>query len=263
VRPLSAVQRLCANPVIGQPVSMNPRERGGASFTTAIAMRSHAMEQPTPIISIAIVDQERVFVEALGYRLKGEPELRIVYAGEPASDGVPSVDSVDANVLLLDAEMPLGQSLDLAHEVRRTRPSARILFLMRAATNATLDQALRTRPNGILTRAESLTRLIEAIKCVARGEYVFSESIAHRIGWDSNDGGFRLRVDAPSTWMTDRQLEILRHLARGESVKSVAQRLYLSPKSVDNQKFRIMNKIGVRDKVSLALYAVREGLILP
>ena len=55
--------------------------------------------------------------------------------------------------------------------------------------------------------------------------------------------------------LTDRQLEILRHLARGDSVKAVARKLFLSPKSVDNQKFRIMNKIGVRDKVSLALFA--------
>ena len=63
--------------------------------------------------------------------------------------------------------------------------------------------------------------------------------------------------------LTDRQLEILRHLARGDSVKAVARKLFLSPKSVDNQKFRIMSKIGVRDKVALALFAVREGLITP
>ena len=53
---------------------------------------------------------------------------------------------------------------------------------------------------------------------------------------------FHLRVDPPMKGLTDRQLEILRHLARGDSVKAVARKLFLSPKSVDNQKFRIMNK---------------------
>jgi len=104
---------------------------------------------------------------------------------------------------------------------------------------------------------------VQAIGRAAVGEQTFSPAIAQRLAFDPVRREFQLRVDPPMKGLTDRQLEILRLLARGESVKAVARKLFLSPKSVDNQKFRIMNKIGVRDKVALALYAVREGLIQP
>ena len=61
--------------------------------------------------------------------------------------------------------------------------------------------------------------------------------------------------------LTNRQLDILRLLANGDSVKAVARKLHLSPKSVDSHKYRIMLKIGVNDSVHLSRYAIREGLI--
>lgn len=214
-------------------------------------------------IQVAIVDQHRVFVDALCFRLRSEPDLRVVCAVEDLESGWIGLQETRADVIVLDAEFPLGKSFDLAADIRRQLPGTKILFLVRNASDALLDQALRIHAEGIFSRSESLTQLVLGLRQIAAGERSYSALLADRIEIDAAMGTHRLRNNPSSQSLTDRQLEILRLLARGDSVKAVARKLFLSPKSVDNQKFRIMHKIGVRDKVSLALYAVREGLIQP
>jgi DNA-binding NarL/FixJ family response regulator len=216
-----------------------------------------------PRLRVAIVDRQRVFVDALCFRLSGEPDLQVVCDFEDAESGWTGLQDAQPDVLILDGEIPLGRSFDLAADVRRRLPGTKILMLFNAPSDSLLDQALRLRIEGMLSRSESLTQLVQGIRKVAVGERPVSPVIAERLDFDPARGEYRMHVDPNSKGLTDRQLEILRHLARGDSVKAVAKKLFLSPKSVDNQKFRIMSKIGVRDKVSLALYAVREGLIQP
>ena len=216
------------------------------------------------VLQIAVIDHHRVFVEALSFRLKSEPDLCVTaFAAEDADGEGTSLPASPPDVMVLDAELRMGRAFDLASEVRRNQPATKIVFLMAGITDVLVEQALRLKADGLVARSESLTQLVQAIRIVASGERFLSPEIASRVLIDPDRGTCRLRVEPALKGLTDRQLEILRHLARGDSVKAVARKLYLSPKSVDNQKFRIMTKLGVRDKVNLALFAVREGLIKP
>jgi DNA-binding NarL/FixJ family response regulator len=232
--------------------------------SSAVAVNGHGISPSTNggPIKVAIVDQQRVFVDALVFRLENEPGIQVVSTAD-AADGAVSPIASRPGVVILDAELPQGRTFDVAAEVRRNWDGARILFLTRHPGDAFIEQALRIKAEGILSRDEPLVQLVQAIRSAAAGEPTFSRTIADRLEFNSTDRQFRLRAVPPMRGLTDRQLEILRHLARGDSVKAVARKLFLSPKSVDNQKFRIMSKIGVRDKVALALFAVREGLITP
>jgi DNA-binding NarL/FixJ family response regulator len=214
-------------------------------------------------LKLALVDQQRVFVDALVYCLQNEPGIEVVFTTDGADEGVVALFDCHPNLVILDADLPLGRAFDIASEIRRRLESVRILFLTRTVADPLIDQALRVKADGILSRDEPLVQLVQAIRSSSRGEPTFSQAIEERLDFDPVRREFQLRIDQPIKGLTDRQLEILRHLARGDSVKAVARKLFLSPKSVDNQKFRIMSKIGVRDKVALALYAVREGLIEP
>ena len=232
--------------------------------SSAVAVNGHPGTPTTngSLIKVAIIEQQRVFVDALVFRLENEPGIQVVSTADAAQGAVPLVDS-RPGVVILDGELPQRRTFDVAAEVRRQGNEARILFLTRHPGDAFVEQALRIKADGILSRDEPLVQLVQAIRSAAAGVPTFSRSIADRLEFDAAERAFRLRVVPPMKGLTDRQLEILRHLARGDSVKAVARKLFLSPKSVDNQKFRIMSKIGVRDKVALALFAVREGLITP
>ena len=214
-------------------------------------------------LRIAIVDQQRVFADALVYRLQNEVDIKVVCsAADTAQAGTEVVDS-KPQVIVLDAELSGGRAFDIAGQIRRQLEGARILFLTHTASDTLIDQALRLNADGILSRDEPLLQLVQGIRQSAKGQRIFSRSIGTRIHFDSARQRFHLRVDSPTKRLTDRQLEILRHLARGDTVRSVARKLLITPKSVENQKLQIMSKLGVRDKVRLALYAVREGLIKP
>lgn len=214
-------------------------------------------------LRLGLVEQQRVLIDALSFLLKDEPRIQLVCAAETADAGWEAICKDQPNVVVLDGDLPLGHAFDLAGRIRQKFPESRIVFLTRKPTDVLIDQALRVRADGILSRSDSVMDVVEALHRIGGGARTFSPLVEARLEFDAALCEFRLRNNAASQGLTDRQLEILRHLARGESVKSVARKLFLSPKSVDNQKFRIMHKIGVRDKVSLALFAVREGLIDP
>jgi len=214
-------------------------------------------------VSVAIIDRHRIFADALAYRLEREPQIRVVFAAEGFDRGCEPIVASRPDVVILDADLPKGSAFDAAIEIRRALAAVRLVFLTQGASDLTIDQALKAAADGILLRNEPLAELVRAIARAAAGEPSFSRSIAARIDRDPGRRELKLISGEPQNRLTNRQLEILRHLARGDSVKDVARKLLLTPKSVDNQKFRIMSKIGVRDKVSLALYAVREGLIEP
>jgi DNA-binding NarL/FixJ family response regulator len=216
-----------------------------------------------PRVKVAIVDQQRMFADALVYCLENESGIQVVCTCEDAGQGAAAIIERGPNIIVLDAELPRGLAFDIAAEVRRELASARILFLMQNAHDPLIDQALRLKAEGILSRNIPLALFVAAIRRAALGEPTFSRAIADRIDFDPLRREFHLREERPMKELTNRQLEILRHLARGETVRAVARKLSLSPKTVDNLKFRMMGKIGVRDKVALALYAVREGLIQP
>jgi DNA-binding NarL/FixJ family response regulator len=214
-------------------------------------------------LKVAIVDQQRVFVDALIYCLKSEPGIQVVSSAQGTDEQVAALFEGRPDLVILDADLPQGRAFDIAAEIRRGLESVRILFLTRTVADPLIEQALRVKADGILSRDEPLVQLVQAIRRTNNGEPTFSQAVEERLDFDPVRREFHVRVDQPMKGLTDRQLEILRHLARGDTVKAIALKLFLSPKSVDNQKFRIMNKIGVRDKVALALYCVREGLIEP
>ena len=103
--------------------------------------------------------------------------------------------------------------------------------------------------------------MISAIHAVAEGRPVFSERIRSRLDFDGEQNSYSLKINQAAADLTARQLEVLRHLARGASVKEVAKLMHLSQKSVDSHKYRIMNKLGIHDRVDLTRYAIREQII--
>jgi DNA-binding NarL/FixJ family response regulator len=112
-------------------------------------------------------------------------------------------------------------------------------------------------------KGEPFQELVSAIERVAEGEWVFSQEVLDRLIFDQQSQEYAVRHESDLSALTSRQLEVLRHLACGQSVKEISQMMHLSQKSVDSHKYRIMNKLGIHDRVLLARFAIREGLMVP
>jgi len=215
-------------------------------------------------IRIVLIDDHRLVTEPLAMRINAEPDLEVVATAADGDTGLQVVLDQQPAIVILDVNVPGRGAFEIAHEIGGRVPSAKILFLTGFLSDILLEQALRLKPTrGYLLKGESADFLISAIRRVAMGETCFSPEVHERLFFRPAEKRYTVQNESRLSELTGRQLEVLRHLANGESVKEVARALHLTEKSVDSHKYRIMHKLGIHDRVGLARYAIREGLLLP
>lgn len=219
----------------------------------------HAGASP---IRIVLADDHKMVVESFSLLLDLDPRCRVVGTAETAEDGVTLVESLQPDVAVFDVDFPGRDSFDVVPELIRSCPRTAIIFLTAHISDVFIHQALGMGARGYLLKGESATVVVDAIKHVHSGEYAFSEVVQNRLIRDPQTSKYLVCTQNMLCGLTLQQLAIMRHLARGESVKEIAHHFGRSEKSIDSHKYRIMHKLGIHDRVELARYAIREGLTL-
>jgi len=217
---------------------------------------------PAPI-KVALVDDHRLLLETLAATIRKAPDMEVVATAASAEEGLQNILAAAPDVAILDVDLPGSGSFHVAQEIRSRLKKTKVIFLTGYLSDVLLEQALRLRAFGYLIKDEPVEIVLESVRQVAQGQYCFSKQVEEKLAYDATRRRYHLHAPHLLSDLTTRQLDVLRHLARGESVKEVAKKLHLSQKSVDSHKYRIMNKLGIHDRVELARYAIREGLLLP
>lgn len=214
-------------------------------------------------IRVLLIDDHRMVLESLSARLAQHPQIEIVGTAENCDDGFRLALQQRPNVVLLDVHLPGRGSFDLAEDLVSRIPDIKLIFVTGYLADVYLAQAVRLRASGYLLKGEPVQNLSDAIVRAVNGESTFSPDVLERLKLDPETKRYSLKTETSLNTLTGRQVEVLRHLARGESVKEIARAMHLSHKSVDSHKYRIMNKLGIHDRVELARFAIREGLLTP
>lgn len=213
-------------------------------------------------VKVLLVDDHKMVVESFSALLQIDEQFDVVGTAVSAEEGAELVRELRPDVALFDVDFPGRDSFDVIPEVTRRCPSTRIVFLTGHLSDIFVTQAIRMGARGYLMKDEPATFVRDAIVRVARGGFAFSEAVRQRLVWDEASQTYTVNCDSMLCGLSIQQLTILRHLARGESVKQIAALLNRSEKSIDSHKYRIMHRLGVHDRVELARYAIREGLTL-
>jgi len=214
-------------------------------------------------IHVLLVDDHEMVLESLTACFEQHPSIRVVGAAQSSDELVEVAREKKPQVVVMDLNLPGRGAFDAVSDLRAELPGIRVLFLSGFLADVFVTQALRLRVGGYLLKGASVKSLVNAIHQVSAGETVYGPEVQDRIMFDPETRRYVSRNESDLSSLTGRQLEVLRHLARGESVKDIAQQMYLSQKSVDSHKYRIMNKLGIHDRVELARFAIREGLMIP
>ncbi|MBN2562719.1 MAG: response regulator transcription factor [Phycisphaerae bacterium] len=214
-------------------------------------------------IKILLVDDHALVRGALAERLQREPRFVVTGTAGTADEAITKTLAGRPDVILMDIDMPGMVSFDAAREITRMWPETRIIFLSAFMHDQYIEEALKVKARGYLTKREPPERVVEAILEVAAGGACFSEEVQSRIVVGSTGARLLTARKSRAATLRPRELETLRYIARGMSKKKIAEQMSISVKTVEHHTMRLMRTLDIHDRVGLALFAIREGLAEP
>jgi two-component system response regulator DegU len=210
---------------------------------------------------LVLVDDHTLFRDGLRTILQMEDDIEVIADVESAEDIVELVWQLKPDLLLLDIRMPTGNGLEAVPAVVRISPDTRVLVLTACDEQEEHVRALMLGAKGVVLKDSARNTLIEAIRTVCRGGFWIDprmrRTVADEVAQNGTSGGSTRRGH---TGLTDRELEIVRLVASGQKNKEVSAALTISERTVKTHLQNIFQKLGVRDRVALVMYALQHGL---
>jgi DNA-binding NarL/FixJ family response regulator len=216
------------------------------------------------VISVLIVDDQDLVREGLRMLLEAEPDLAV--AGEAGDGGqaLAQARRLDPDVILMDVRMPGLNGIDATTRLVQAGSRARILMLTTFNLDEYVYHALKAGASGFLLKDANREQLTGAVRAVAAGETLLAPTITRRLIEDFCSGPAPgIPVAGPAGSLSERELGVVRLVAQGLSNAELAARLYLSEATVKSHIARILAKLGLRDRVQVAVYAYEHGIVRP
>lgn len=211
---------------------------------------------------VVLVDDHTLFRDGLRTILQLEDDVEVIADVESAEDLVELVWQTKPDLVLLDICMPQGNGLDAVPAVVRINPETRVLVLTASDEQSEHVRALMLGAKGVVLKDSARQTLMEAIRTVCRGGFWIDPRMRRSVIGDAaqDQAGSDGRSARGSSGLTDRELEIVRLVASGQKNKEVSAVLAISERTVKAHLQNIFQKLGVRDRVALVMYALQRGL---
>ena len=213
-------------------------------------------------LHVLIVDDHRLFTEALTMLLRARPTSETVTAVDSAEDAIAVCVERCPDVILMDLDLPGMGGLDGIRGIRETCPEARVVVVTALRQPEMVAQAVQAGAVGFAHKSRAADELINVAERAAAGGIVISPddifSAASHMGLERE---VRARGNSPFDRLTARELEILRELAEGKSTDEVAAALFISRLTVQSHVKSILAKLGVHSKLEAVTHALRRGII--
>lgn len=209
---------------------------------------------------VLLIDDHRIFLDALKVALDASGCFEVVGIATSSEAGLEAVEKLRPQMVLCDLQLPGAGGFSLAGEVTSRFPEIRVVVLTGFVSEALIQIALQQGVSGYLLKTDPFDQLLQSLTLIARGEHSYSPTVRAMLAFDGQ-GRAHPRRESNLGSLSPHQIEVLRHLARGASVKEVAKLMHATTKAIDSQKYRIMKHLGIHDRVMLAHFALEHGLI--
>ena len=213
--------------------------------------------------SIVIVDDHPLFREGLKSIIGRNTAYSVVGEAKNGREGLKIALKLKPDLVLIDISLPDKSGIQLTHEIRNQLPETRVLIISMHSKIDYIAEAFQAGATGYVVKESASNGLLQGLETVIRGDYFLDSSLSHAVVESLLNLPIkeaRIRDDEYGS-LTPREQEIMRLLAEGLSVKEIAAKLFISPKTVENHRSNIMNKLGLHSAIELIRYAARLGLI--
>ena len=212
-------------------------------------------------VRVLIADDHTIVREGVRALLALYPDIEVL--GE-AADGKEAIDrtvELHPDVVLMDIAMPGLGGLEATLEIRKLCPEVKILVLTQHENKEYVQRFLKAGASGYVLKKAAGTELVSAIRMVRQGGIYLQGPIASSVVGESMGMGQAEDGEGSYDSLSDREKQVLKLLAEGQSNKEIADLLCLSIKTVMAHRANIMEKLGIHNRVELVMYAIRRGLI--
>lgn len=208
-------------------------------------------------ISILIADDHPIVREGLRTFLELQDDMEVVGEASDGEEAAARALELLPDIVLMDLVMPRVNGIEATRRIRDGSPSTRVIALTSFADDDKVFPAVKAGAAGYLLKDMRPQELAEAIRTVHRGEALLHPSVAAKLMQELATA----KPASPETALTEREHDVLQHIARGMSNREIAEALVVSEKTVKTHVSNILQKLHLADRTQAALYAVREGLV--
>lgn len=212
-------------------------------------------------IKVLVIDDHAVVRAGIRMLLEADPDFEIVGEGETGADAIRLAEALKPAVILMDVSMPVLDGVEATRQIKKRVSSAAILALTIHEGQDYFFQMLKAGASGYVPKRTAPDELIRAIHVVAEGKVFLDPSIAKDLVAD-----YLVRVQEGTEHdsydgLTEREREILTHIAEDETNHAIANSLNISVNTVERHRENIMRKLNLHTRTELVKYALRKGLV--
>jgi two-component system, NarL family, invasion response regulator UvrY len=208
------------------------------------------------VINVLLVDDHDLVRAGIRRIIDDVPGIKVIAEARTGEEALRLGRQLKPHVVLMDVKMPGIGGFEATRKLLRVDPDVKVLIVTTCTNEVYPAKLLQVGASGYLTKGSSMNEMIQAIRAVHSGQRYISPEIASRLAFKhvSDDDG------SPFDSLSERELQVLLMITNGMRVQDIADQLCLSPKTVNSYRYRIFEKLNVRNDVELTLLSIRYGL---
>lgn len=211
------------------------------------------------MIRIALVDDHTLFRRGMKLLLGSHPDFEVVAEAASGEEFLSLIGQVYPDVVFMDYSMPGMNGAQTTERALEIAPELKVITLSMFGDNAYYTRMVESGAKGFLLKDSEFDVVVEAVQTVYEGGSYFSPSLLDSLS-NSIKASDMVAIDEQDR-LSDRELEILVGICRGQSTQEIADSLYISKRTVDKHRANILEKSGCKNSASLVVYAIKNGLV--
>lgn len=208
-------------------------------------------------IRVFIADDHAIIRDGLISLLKQQPDIQVIGNASDGLETITQVTDLKPDVIVMDISMPHMNGIEATQQILTELPRTRIIILSMHSTSEHVFRALQAGARGYLLKESAGSELVQAIRTVHSGGRYLSQKITDTVVTDYLKSD---KSTSPLEMLSAREREVLQLVAEGKSSLEISKFLFLSTKTIETYRSRLMTKLGIKDIPSLVKFAVQHGL---
>jgi len=212
-------------------------------------------------LQILIADDHKIIRDGLQAMLEDAEGINVVAEATGGEEVLEICRSEKIDIVIMDINMPEPNGIETTRMLKKEFPNINVLALTMMQEDEHIRRMIAAGAGGYISKSSGSEELIEAIHTVAKGENYFSEEATKAVMKNLVESGGKKKKSVSSGDLTERELEVLKLICRELTNKEIAEKLYISIRTVDAHRRNLLQKTGARNTAGLVKYAVRNNLV--